>query len=134
MVTRFDDPSVVHHVDDVGAHRGGEPVGDEKSRAAGAQRSEASEPVGFGPRIHRARRLVEHENRRLAHERAGERDPLPFSTTELGAVGKRSAKQALVSVGKTTDDLVGSSRFGCRANVGVTGRRRIGGKIVEGQG
>ena len=111
MATRFYDSTVGHNMDDVGAHRGRESVGDEKSGAAGTQRSKPIEPVGFRPRIHRARRLVEHENRRLAHERAGERNPLPFSTTELGAVGKRSAKQALVSVGKTTDDLVGSSRF-----------------------
>jgi hypothetical protein len=84
---RFDNPPAVDHVNDVRAHRGGEPVGDEKSRATRAQRSEAAEPVGFSPGIHGARRLVEHENRRVPHERAGERDPLPFFTTELGAVG-----------------------------------------------
>src|SRR5205807_9761395 len=75
----LDDAPAVEHGDLVGyAHRG-ETVGNQNRDALARELAEMLEHFGFRLRVHRCRRLVQHENvRPRAHEGARQRDLLPL--------------------------------------------------------
>ncbi len=70
--------------------------------------TEAFEPVGFGPRIERAGRLVENDNRRASQKRARECDALPLTNTQFRATGKPTSQQCLLFLRQTRNDLFGA--------------------------
>ena len=67
-------------------------------------------PLGLG--VERAGGLVEHQDLRVAHEGAGERDLLPLADAQLLAVLEPLAEQRVVAVAQAADDLVGAGVAG----------------------
>ena len=78
----LDDAAVVHHDDPVGAADGGEAVGDDDRRAVVHQPLERllDQPLGFG--VERGGRLVEQQDRRVAQQRAGDREALALAARQ----------------------------------------------------
>src|SRR5579885_2986045 len=93
-----------------------EAMGDDDSRLAGAQAAEALKPVGFGPGIHRARRLVENDDWSAAQKRPGERDSLPLANAQFRAAGEPFSQQIAIALRQAGDRLVGSSIAAGRSN------------------
>ena len=56
------------------------------------ERLEQVEQVGLGARVERRRRLVEDDDRRVAEQRPGDRQPLPLTDRDVGAAGERLAE------------------------------------------
>ncbi len=86
MCSRFDDSSICHDVDLVGEAGGGETMRDHDHGPALSQRAKAAEPIGFRPRIHRAGRLVEDEDRRLPKKCPRQGDPIRHRAGSLGRI------------------------------------------------
>ena len=112
MGARFDDATLIHHVDDVGDPGRREAVSNNNGRASLGQFLEASEPVGLGPGVHGTSRFVEYDNWRLPDKSPGQGNPLPLASAELGATFKPITQHILVALGKSGNDLVGSGRLG----------------------
>src|SRR6185369_2546028 len=92
MATRFDDPATVHHMDHIRMHRSSESMRDDDRRAPGCEFSKAFEPIRFGPRVERTRRLVKNNDRRTSQKRARECDALPLADAELSAPRKPASQ------------------------------------------
>ena len=75
-----------------------------------AERAEAREPVGLGPGVHGAGRLVEGDDRGLAQEGAGQGDPLPLAHAQLRAALEPVPQQLIIAPGQVSDGLVGPCR------------------------
>src|SRR5215470_1064333 len=112
MTARFDNLSLMHDVNDIGMHRGGEAVRDDDRRAAECEFAKTLEPVSFGPRIERAGWFVENHDRRATQKRTRECNALPFANAQLGAAHEPTTEQRLFAIGKTRNNFLGS----CRAN------------------
>ncbi len=82
----FDYRSILHDDDLVGVDDGGKPVGDDDDGAAAHGMIERLLYGGFRFRIERRGRLVEQEDRRLADQRAGDRQPLALAAGQRHAV------------------------------------------------
>ncbi len=89
---------VLEHEDRVGAAHGGQAVGDDERRAVAHQRRQRvlHELLGFG--VERRGRLVEDQDRRVAQQRAGDRQPLPLPARQalaaLADLRRRSRRRA----------------------------------------
>ena len=59
----FDHPAIGHHMNHVRDSGGGEAMGDDEGRSPLGELAESAEPIGLGPWVHRARRLVEGDQR-----------------------------------------------------------------------
>ena len=77
------------------------------------------EPIGFGPRIERAGRLVENNNWRASQKRARECDALPLADAEFRAACEPTAQQCLLLVRQTRNDLRGAGGADCGVKFGV---------------
>ncbi len=58
-------------------------MGDDESRAAAPGALQRRLQPGFGGGVERAGRLVEHEDRRVLQQRAGDGEPLAFAAGEV---------------------------------------------------
>ena len=85
-VALLDDLAGVHHADAV-AHRAddAEVVGDQQDRRAGlvAQRADQVEHLGLDRGVEAGRRLVQHQQLRVARQRHGDDDTLQHAAGEL---------------------------------------------------
>ena len=97
MVALLDDPAVLHHQDRVGVANRRKTVGDHEAGAVGAQGGHGVLDEHLGPRVDRARRLVEDEDRRVGQERSGDRHQLPLAGAEIAAL---VVDDGVVAVGK----------------------------------
>ena len=79
MGAELDDLAVVDDGDAVGAHRGGEAVGDEDGGAALEQHVERLLDLRLGLEVEVRRGLVEHEDARAGEERPGQGEELPLA-------------------------------------------------------
>ena len=93
---RLDDAAMVEHDDLVGVPHGREPVRDRDRRPPLGEPVERvlDEPFGLG--VEGARRLVEDKDRRVAQDRARDRDPLLLAAGEPIAA---LADNSVVSLG-----------------------------------
>jgi hypothetical protein len=71
--------------------------------------AETFEPVCFGPRIERARGLVENDDRALSQKRARECDALPLADAELCSACEPAAEQRLFFFRQARNDLFGAA-------------------------
>ena len=76
VASLFDDPPLTHHEDPVGHRNRREPVRDEDRRPPGRELGKLVEEFGLGPDVDMGGRFVENQQRCLAGEGAGDRDPL----------------------------------------------------------
>ena len=81
----FDDAAGVEHDEAVHLRDGREPVRDGDHRLAAHQRAEALLDRGLDLAVERRGRLVEHEDRRVLQDHAGNRDALPLAAGQLDA-------------------------------------------------
>src|SRR5262249_6261554 len=81
----LDDPSVVHHEDQLRAQHGAEAVRDHQTAAAGEDRLERVADQRLGARVERGRGLVEDQEWRIAEYDPRERQALALATRELVA-------------------------------------------------
>src|SRR5439155_1184893 len=80
--TAFDDPATVEDEDQVGVANGREAVGDGHGGAALREAVEGVLDRPLGLDVERARRLVQHQHRRVAEDCAGDGDALLLATRE----------------------------------------------------
>src|SRR5207248_6419246 len=66
-------------------------------------------------RVQRGRRLVEDHERRIAEERARERDTLPLADGDVLASHEHGSEHGVVAVGPALDEQIG--RASCRERV-----------------
>ena len=120
MPARLDDAAVVEHDDLVGVADGREPVRDRDRRPSLGEPVERllHEPLGLG--VERARRLVEHEDRRVAQDRPRDRDPLLLAAGEAVAA---LADDGVVALGQRRDHVVDARRLGGGLDLLVGGVR-----------
>ena len=84
MGPAFDDAALLEHDDLVAVADRAQPVGDDQAGTAPAAEVEVDRQLGL--RVERARRLVEHEHRRLQRQRAGDLHPLALPAAEVPSV------------------------------------------------
>ncbi len=102
------DAALIHHHDALETLDGGEAMGDHDGGAPGHEIVE--------PRLHqllilgieRTRRFVEQQKRRIAQDRAGDREALALST---GQCRPAFADQCSVGIRQPLDELRSGSRF-----------------------
>jgi len=80
-----DTPSL-NHQDGVGMHDGGQPVRDHQRRAATAKFGDRVLHVAFRLRVERGGRLIEQDDRRIAHQSTRDGDALTLTARKLEAV------------------------------------------------
>jgi hypothetical protein len=78
-------------------------VRDHERRAAGGEPVDRGHDQPFRSDVHRARRLVEDQDRRIAQERPGQRDALPLADRQPQSA---VADERLVTVGEARDEGV----------------------------
>src|SRR5437773_1706111 len=62
MAAAFNELALHHHANEICAHRDAQSVRYDNGGPVGHDQTEPVEPVGFAPRIHHARWLVQHQN------------------------------------------------------------------------
>ena len=117
----FDEPALLHDVNLVGEHRRGEAVRDQDRGPPLRQTAKPPEPIRLRPGVHRACRLIEHDDRRLPKERPRQGHPLPFADAQLGALLKPMSEQVFVSVRQAFNESPGAGVDGGGAH-GFIGR------------
>src|SRR5262245_25376597 len=68
--------------------------------------TEPPQPFELAPRIHGARRLIEHDDLRAAEERPRERKPLPLAAAQLRRVLERAPEERLVAARQARDEVM----------------------------
>ena len=86
-------------------------MGDQDDRPAAAGAADVLQEMCLGRRVQGARRLVEHEHARVAHDRPGHRDQLALAQRQPGAA---LAQHGLVALGEAADEPVGADEPGRR--------------------
>ena len=79
MTAGFDNPACIHNLNHVSTSGNGEAVGDDDRGAAFCVRTKPLKPVGFGPRIQCACRLIQENDRGLPEKGPGQGKLLPFA-------------------------------------------------------
>ena len=86
MGSMLDDCALDHDDDPVGVTDGGQPVGDHEAGAPRTQRLHGPLHERLGPGIHRARRLVQDQDRRIGQESTRDRQQLALPRADAGTV------------------------------------------------
>ena len=97
MSTAFRDGPVIENENLVGIPNRTQPVGDDQTRAAAAAQGLIDEILGH--RVERARCFVEHDERRIAHQRARDLQPLSLTAAEVNAALRHCSLVALRPTG-----------------------------------
>src|SRR3954468_13142 len=79
---RFGDAAAMQHEDHVGVAHGSQPMRDRDRGPAFEEVRQALEDQIFRQRIERGGGLIEEENRRVANNRARDRDPLALASRQ----------------------------------------------------
>jgi hypothetical protein len=82
----LDDPPAVENKDVVGIADGVVPMRDQQHGPAAVQLPDAGEQVMLSPRVQRRGGLVQDDQRSVADERPGQRDPLPLAHGQVGPI------------------------------------------------
>ena len=85
MGAAFREAAVVEHKDPVGICNRRQAMGDGEGGAILADPVERLQDVLLGPGVERTGCLVQHQDRRVLHQRAGNRDPLLFAARQFQA-------------------------------------------------
>ena len=117
MASTLDHAPVVEHEDAIGADHAGEPVREDQRGAPAHQPIECFLDDGFAFRVDGRQRFVEHEDGRVAQQRACDRDALALTAGEPHAA---LADDGAVALGQPRDELVRVRR----ARRGLELRRR----------
>src|SRR6266498_4608750 len=99
----LDDPPVGEHHDEVRVSHGGEPMRDDQHGAVRHQPVDRLLDEALGLHVQGARRFVEDQNRRIAQQRARDRDALALAA---GKPHTALAQQRPVAVGELRDELM----------------------------
>src|SRR3954469_10882618 len=105
----FRDRAVTQHENAITPSDGGQPMRDDEGRAALHQPLDRLHDQRLGLDVERRGRLVKDQDRRVAQQGTGNRDPLFLP---LGQGDAAFAEQRLVSVGHTRDRVVDSRQTG----------------------
>ncbi len=127
----FDNPAIVHDNDPVCRTNGGEAVGDHHRRALMHQPVERilHQPLAFG--IERRCRLVEQQQRRIAEQRTGNRNPLALAARQAGAGITQICVEALW---QGFEKLAGVGGVRCGPDFGVARGPVAIAQIIAGRG
>ena len=127
----LDDAAAVEHHDLVGVADGRQPVGDRDRRPALGELVQRLLHRALGLGVQRARRLVEHQHRRVAQHRAGDRDALLLAAGEAVAA---LADDGVVAVGQRGDQLVDLRGARGGLDLGVGGLRAGEAQVLADRG
>ena len=114
----FDDAALVHEDDAVGVAHGGEPVRDDEGGAAIAQLVDRQLDALLGFDVERAGRFVEHQDRRILEDRAGDGDALALAAGKLRAA---LADHRIVARAFRQDEVVRRGRHRGGVNAMIVG-------------
>ena len=109
---------LVEHENPIGADHAREPVREDERRTAPHETVECCLDQRLALGIHRRERLVEHQDGRVAQERARDRDALPLPAREPDAA---LADHRVVALRQTQDELLGVR--GARGRAELVGAR-----------
>ena len=112
------DRAVGQHQDAVGVDHAGEAMRQDQRGAAGHQPIERLLDHRLVLRIDRGQRLVQHQDRRVAQQRAGDGDALALAARQARAA---FADHGLVAVGQRLDEVVRVGGAGGGDKVGLAG-------------
>ena len=85
-------PATFHDKDQIRMSGCGETVSDQDGSAIAHIFPEAARPLRFGPGIHRAGWLIQHENRCGPVEGSGQGNAPPLAHAQVGAIKKPDAQ------------------------------------------
>ena len=103
MASTLDHAPVVEHEDAIGADHAGEPVREDQRGAPAHQPIECFLDDGFAFRVDGRQRFVEHEDGRVAQQRARDRDALALAPRQPHAA---LADDGLIALRQLRDELV----------------------------
>ena len=109
MVALLDDPPRLQHDDAVGVGDGREPMGDDQRAAPSPDAGEARLDRPLGPGVEGARRLVQHQDRRVLQDGARDPHPLLLAARQLQPA---LAHLGVVAMGQAEDEVVDRRRPG----------------------
>jgi hypothetical protein len=118
MIAFLDDAAGLHDDDLVGIDHGGQPVSNDDRRAALHDLFQRVLHQLFGIVVERRSRLVEQQDRRVAHDGAGDRQALTL------AAGKRNtvfADRRVVTLRLGEDEILGIGEAGGFLDLGIGG-------------
>jgi hypothetical protein len=104
MRADVDDPAPVEYRDAVGQRQRRPPVCDQQRGAVLGDGPERVVDGGFRGRVHRGRRVVQHQHAGVRQQRPRERHPLPLTAGQREAA---LADHRVVAVGQLGDERVG---------------------------
>ena len=120
-----DDAALLHDDDAVGAQHRGEAMGDHQGGAAGGKVLERLLHRALGFRVERRGRLVEQQDRRVAQDGAGDREPLALAAGEPHAL---LAEEGLEALRQAIEEL---RRRGCLSRGADFGVARLGAAVAD---
>src|SRR4051812_11767245 len=114
---------MLQHEHAIGAADRTEPMRDDQRRPFAEQvfHCRLDQPLALG--VETRRRLVEHDDRWIAQEHAGDRDALTLATGELDSA---LANLCVETLRQSLDELERMSRGCGRDYLGLSGRRSVG--------
>ena len=121
------DAALLDNGDEVGRGNGGEPMGNDQSRAPGEDGEERLADEGFALGVEGTGGFVEDKDVGLGEDGTGNADALPLSATEEGAP---VADRGVVALRQLEDEVVGVGYAGSLLNLAVGGLRHAVGYIV----
>ncbi len=114
----LDDALVLQHHDQVGVADGGEAVGDDDGGAALHQPFQRLLDQELGLGVHRRGGLVQHQDRRIFEDGAGDGQALLLPARELDAA---LADHGVIAFGQLQDELMGVGDLGGLDHLGLAG-------------
>ena len=121
MASRFHDPTLLHHMNDISVHGCGETVGDKDCGATRCQNAESLQPVCFRPGIHGAGGLIQNDDGSLAQKGSSQCHALPLAYTELRAPRKPPSEQRFITLRQPPYKIIRTGFMGrllnCRGSI-----------------
>jgi hypothetical protein len=109
MGALFNDLPAIHHVDVVGLANRGKAMGNGNRRPVLGNHGQRSLDGGLGLVIHRRGGLIQHQNRRVFENSAGDRQPLPLAPREFLPP---LAHEGVIVLGQFFNELMGLGLLG----------------------
>ena len=103
MGSGFRNPSVVKNIDVVGHPHGGEAMAYQHRASPLDYAPEVLEQLGFGQGVERTGGLVQHDEFRIAQERACQSYLLPLADAQLPASFELKAQWSVIALGQPPD-------------------------------
>jgi hypothetical protein len=112
VASRFNNAAVLHDMDEIGLHGGGEAVADDEDGATRGKVAKAGEPSGFGPDVEHTGGFIQNDKLCLTKKCPCKRYPLPLPCAEF-CLSRPFAEHRLKTFGQARDNCVRSGGSCC---------------------